>query len=75
MELTDRRTRRGRAQPAAQEGTLDNIERAIHAMDWVNRTVGRVAAWLTLATVLICGTVFVLRSSAGLGYIWLQELY
>ncbi len=54
---------------------MDNIERAIHAMDWVDRTVGRVAAWLTLATALICGTVFVLRSWAGLGYIWLQELY
>jgi TRAP-type mannitol/chloroaromatic compound transport system permease small subunit len=54
---------------------LDSIERAIHAIDWVNRTVGRVVAWLTLATVLICGTVVVLRYSAGIGYVWLQELY
>jgi TRAP-type mannitol/chloroaromatic compound transport system permease small subunit len=54
---------------------LDSIERAIRAIDGINRTVGRLVAWLTLATVLICGAVVVLRYAAGLGYIWLQELY
>jgi TRAP-type mannitol/chloroaromatic compound transport system permease small subunit len=54
---------------------LDSIERAIHAIDGINRTVGRVVAWLTLATVLICGAVVVLRYSAGVGHVWMQELY
>jgi TRAP-type mannitol/chloroaromatic compound transport system permease small subunit len=54
---------------------LESIERAIGAIDWINRSVGRVVAWLTLATVLICGTVVLLRYAAGTGYVWMQELY
>jgi len=54
---------------------MDTVARVIRAIDWTNRAVGRVAAWLTLATVLICGTVVLLRYAAGLGFIWLQELY
>ncbi|MCB4820211.1 TRAP transporter small permease subunit [Roseicella aerolata] len=54
---------------------MDALVRAINAIDWINRSVGKVVAWLTLATVLICGTVVLLRYAAGLGYVWMQELY
>ncbi len=54
---------------------MDALARAINVIDWINRSVGKVVAWLTLATVLICGMVVLLRYSAGLGYVWMQELY
>jgi TRAP-type mannitol/chloroaromatic compound transport system permease small subunit len=54
---------------------VDGIERAVRVIDGINRNVGRVVAWLTLATVLICGAVVVLRYAAGVGQIWMQELY
>ena len=54
---------------------MDTLARAVNVIDWINRCVGRVVAWLTLATVLVCGAVVLLRYSAGLGYVWLQELY
>jgi TRAP-type mannitol/chloroaromatic compound transport system permease small subunit len=41
----------------------------------VNEVVGRSVAWLTLATVLICATVVVIRYVFLTGYIWLQELF
>lgn len=41
----------------------------------VNDYVGRVVAWLTLATVLICATVVFIRYALQTGYIWMQELY
>ncbi len=54
---------------------MDSIERIVRAIDGVNRTVGRLVAWLTLGTVLVCGAVVVLRYAAGIGLVWLQELY
>lgn len=54
---------------------MDTLARTVNAIDWINRYVGRVVAWLTLATVLVCGAVVFLRYSAGIGYVWLQELY
>jgi TRAP-type mannitol/chloroaromatic compound transport system permease small subunit len=54
---------------------MDGLARAINAIDWFNRCVGKVVAWLTLATVVICAAVVFLRYTAGLGYVWLQELY
>jgi TRAP-type mannitol/chloroaromatic compound transport system permease small subunit len=54
---------------------MDALTRAVNAIDWINRWVGRVVAWLTLATVMICGTVVLLRYSAGMGRVWMQELY
>lgn len=54
---------------------MDGVVRLVNAIDWVNRGAGRIVAWLTLATVLICGAVVVLRYAAGIGEIWMQELY
>ena len=39
------------------------------------RLIGRSAAWLILATVLICAGVALARYLLGFGRIWLQELY
>ena len=41
----------------------------------VNDYIGRAVAWLTLATVLICATVVVIRYALHTGFIWMQELY
>ncbi len=41
----------------------------------VNDLVGRTTAYLTLATVLICATVVVIRYAFHTGFIWLQELF
>ncbi len=54
---------------------MGGMARAIRTIDRINDGVGRVVAWLTLATVLICGAVVVLRYAAGTGYVWMQELY
>lgn len=43
--------------------------------DGLNRLIGRSAAWLILATVLICAGVALGRYLLGFGRIWLQELY
>jgi TRAP-type mannitol/chloroaromatic compound transport system permease small subunit len=47
----------------------------VRAVDALNEGVGRVAAWLTLATVLICAVVVVMRYAFSTGFIWLQELF
>lgn len=54
---------------------MEQIVTAIRAIDRLNDAVGKVVSWLTLATVLICATVVVLRYAAGIGFVWLQELY
>ncbi len=43
-------------------------------IDRVSRTTGRIAAWLTLALVLVTVTVVVMRYAFDAGYIWMQEL-
>lgn len=45
------------------------------ALDRVGESAGRALAWLTLACVLVCFAVVVLRYGFNLGYIWMQELY
>jgi TRAP-type mannitol/chloroaromatic compound transport system permease small subunit len=47
----------------------------VRAVDALNEAVGRVAAWLTLVTVLICAVVVVMRYAFNAGFIWLQELF
>ncbi len=41
----------------------------------VNDMVGRTVAYLTLATVLICATVVVIRYVLQTGFVWMQELF
>ena len=47
----------------------------VRAIDALNEAVGRVAAWLTLATVLICAVVVLMRYAFSAGFVWLQELF
>lgn len=47
----------------------------VRLADGLNRAIGRAAAWLILATVLICAAVALGRYLLGFGRIWLQELY
>ncbi|GGG30039.1 C4-dicarboxylate ABC transporter substrate-binding protein [Caldovatus sediminis] len=54
---------------------VDTLVRAVSAIEAINRVVGKGTAWLTLATVLICATVVLLRYMFGIGYVWMQELY
>ena len=54
---------------------MSALAKFVRAVDWLNEQVGRLAAWLTLATVLICATVVVLRYGLSEGFVWMQELY
>jgi TRAP-type mannitol/chloroaromatic compound transport system permease small subunit len=54
---------------------MSALVKFVRAVDWLNEQVGRLAAWLTLATVLICATVVVLRYGLSEGFVWMQELY
>lgn len=47
----------------------------VRLAETVNDVVGRGVAYLTLATVLICATVVVIRYAFQTGFIWLQELF
>lgn len=47
----------------------------VRCIEALNRQVGRFVGWLTLATVLLCATVVVLRYVFRIGFIWMQELY
>jgi TRAP-type mannitol/chloroaromatic compound transport system permease small subunit len=42
-------------------------------IDWLNARIGRTAAWLCLAVVVIQFAVVVLRYLFGIGSLWLQE--
>jgi TRAP-type mannitol/chloroaromatic compound transport system permease small subunit len=44
-------------------------------IDRFTEIVGKVVAWLTLATVLICFATVYLRYAMHIGLIWLQEMY
>jgi TRAP-type mannitol/chloroaromatic compound transport system permease small subunit len=44
-------------------------------IDRASNWAGRIVAWFTLATVLICFTTVYLRYALNIGLIWLQELY
>lgn len=47
----------------------------VRLIESVTRQVGRAAAWLMPATVLLCATVALGRYLLGFGRVWLQELY
>ena len=47
----------------------------IRFAEWINEKVGQVVGWLSLATVLICFVVVVIRYAFHTGYVWMQELY
>ncbi|MEM7444061.1 MAG: TRAP transporter small permease subunit [Pseudomonadota bacterium] len=54
---------------------MKSLEFFVRAVDGTNEWLGRSISWLTLATVLICFVVVVLRYVFATGVIWLQEAY
>lgn len=51
------------------------LETAAAGLDAFTAAVGGVAAYLTLATVVICFANVYLRYALGIGHVWLQESY
>ncbi|MHA1114217.1 MAG: TRAP transporter small permease subunit [Alphaproteobacteria bacterium] len=49
-------------------GFVQTVERA-------NNRIGRAVSWLTLATVLVCFLVVLLRYAFNIGFRWMQEAY
>src|SRR5690606_37431965 len=56
-------------------GTMAVMPTIVRAIDTLNEYTGRVLAWLTLGTVLVCFLVVVLRYLFAIGSVCLQELY
>jgi TRAP-type mannitol/chloroaromatic compound transport system permease small subunit len=54
---------------------MNLLPRFVRGVDALNDWIGRTVAWLTVACVLTCFAVVVLRYGFNLGYPWLQELY
>jgi TRAP-type mannitol/chloroaromatic compound transport system permease small subunit len=57
------------------KNAISCLERTAAVLEALNRRVGEIAAWLTLATVLVCFATVYLRYAMGVGLIWLQESY
>jgi TRAP-type mannitol/chloroaromatic compound transport system permease small subunit len=51
------------------------LQEAAARLDAFTDGVGRVVAYLALATVLICFSAVYLRYALGVGFVWLQESY
>ena len=54
---------------------MSALEIFVRLVDSLNEYIGRFVSWFTLATVIICFVVVVLRYAFGIGILWLQELY
>jgi len=54
---------------------LNSLKRFVEVIDWISDGIGRLVSWLTLATVLICFGVVVLRYVFSIGFVWMQEFY
>jgi TRAP-type mannitol/chloroaromatic compound transport system permease small subunit len=51
------------------------LQHFVRVVDGLNEWIGRTVAWLTLACVLTCFAVVVLRYGFNVGFPWLQEMY
>jgi TRAP-type mannitol/chloroaromatic compound transport system permease small subunit len=60
---------------AAARVSVSTPDSVADALDRVGERIGRALSWLTLACVLVCFVVVVLRYAFDVGFIWLQELY
>ena len=54
---------------------MSALESFVRLVNSMNEYIGRFVSWFTLATVIICFVVVVLRYALGIGILWLQELY
>src|SRR5690554_1404836 len=60
---------------ARQGGPVRILVAAVRTINALNRIVGLTLAWLSLAVVLVCFTVVVLRYSLHVSFVWMQDLY
>lgn len=49
--------------------------RFVAVVEKTSDRLGRLVSWLTLATVLVCFAVVVLRYAFSIGFVWMQEFY
>ncbi len=54
---------------------LGNLTRFVVVVDGISDRLGRLVSWLTLATVVVCFAVVVLRYAFSIGFVWMQEFY
>ncbi|MFO1190439.1 MAG: TRAP transporter small permease subunit [Alphaproteobacteria bacterium] len=54
---------------------MENLKRFVVVVDKISDRIGRLVSWLTLATVVICFGVVVLRYVFSIGFVWMQEFY
>lgn len=60
---------------AAAAGRWSVLESLACGIGYVNQRLGEAVAWLTLATVLLCFLVAIMRYAFSSGFVWMQELY
>jgi TRAP-type mannitol/chloroaromatic compound transport system permease small subunit len=51
------------------------ISRLAGAINLLNRIIGEICSWFSLAIVLVCFTVVFQRYVLGVSYLWMQDLY
>jgi TRAP-type mannitol/chloroaromatic compound transport system permease small subunit len=51
------------------------LELYIRAVDGLNTVIGKVVAWMTLGTVVVCFATVYFRYALDSGFIWMQEAY
>lgn len=54
---------------------MGSLTRFVLVVDGISDRIGRLVSWLTLATVLVCFAVVVLRYAFNIGFVWMQEFY
>lgn len=54
---------------------MNGLVTLVRGADRINERVGRIVAWFTLGTVLLCFLTVYLRYVLNFGFVWMQELY
>lgn len=52
-----------------------SLEGFVRAVEGLNRTVGLIASWMTLGTVIVCFATVYTRYALNTNFTWLQDLY
>lgn len=54
---------------------MNTLAWLIRLISFINTLLGRLFAWLSLAMVLVCFTVVIMRYVFASGFVWMQDLY
>lgn len=54
---------------------MNTLAWLIRLISFINTLLGRLFAWLSLAMVLVCFTVVIMRYVFTSGFVWMQDLY